>query len=220
MASLQGVQRGDDLTGRFSVSMSPILDVFLEEKNYMSQIKNALAGSVTVTFQVDVDLVCDETFYVKDKETGEVRCALFFMFFFVFRSSEKERALYFFVSSEGTAGNKIGCEGRKSPRGHKPCGLRGTFVARGRELTSHTSPMVSTLESLFLFPQCVWFLVARSGVHPTNPFLEDGYSSRRPSAFPSRCTRSAVPTRKPQRLLFACFFPNACCQCPLRCCVL
>ncbi|CAM9620246.1 unnamed protein product [Hapterophycus canaliculatus] len=52
--------------------MSPILDFVLLEKNYMAQIKNALAGNATVTFQVDVDLVCDETFYVKDKETGEI----------------------------------------------------------------------------------------------------------------------------------------------------
>lgn len=69
----QGVQRGDDLSGRFSVSMSPSLDFVLEENKAFAQIKNALAGNATVTFQVDVDLACDETFYVADKDTGEVR---------------------------------------------------------------------------------------------------------------------------------------------------
>eukprot|EP00903_Cladosiphon_okamuranus_P019966 g18348.t1 len=67
-----GVQRGDDLSGRFTVSVSPSLDFVLEEKKAFAQIKNALAGNTTLTFQVDVDLACDETFYVTDKDTGEV----------------------------------------------------------------------------------------------------------------------------------------------------
>ena len=67
------MQRGDDLSRRFSVSMSPSLDFVLEENKAFAQIKNALAGNATVTFQVDVDLACDETFYVADKDTGEVR---------------------------------------------------------------------------------------------------------------------------------------------------
>ncbi len=66
------MQRGDDLSGRFSVSMSPSLDFVLEENKAFAQIKNALAGNATVTFQVDVDLACEETFYVKEKGTGKV----------------------------------------------------------------------------------------------------------------------------------------------------
>ena len=61
------------MSRRFSVSMSPSLDFVLEENKAFAQIKNALAGNATVTFQVDVDLACDETFYVADKDTGEVR---------------------------------------------------------------------------------------------------------------------------------------------------
>ncbi|CAM9420068.1 unnamed protein product [Pylaiella littoralis] len=67
-----GVRRGDDLSNRFSVSMSPSLDIVLEENKAFAQIKNTLAGNATITFQVDVDVDCDETFYVKDKESGEV----------------------------------------------------------------------------------------------------------------------------------------------------
>lgn len=67
------MRRGDDLSNRFSVSLSPSLDIVLEENKAFAQIKNALAGNTTITFQVDVDVDCDETFYVKDKESGEVR---------------------------------------------------------------------------------------------------------------------------------------------------
>ncbi|CAB1115277.1 unnamed protein product [Ectocarpus sp. CCAP 1310/34] len=67
-----GVQRGDDLSGRFTVTMSPSLEFVLQENNAFAQIRNVLAGNATVTFQVDVDLACDETFYVKDKGTGEI----------------------------------------------------------------------------------------------------------------------------------------------------
>lgn len=59
--------------GRISLSMSPSFDVVMQEKKAFAQIKNALAGNATVTLQVDVDLACDETFYVADKDTGEVR---------------------------------------------------------------------------------------------------------------------------------------------------
>ncbi|CAM9759306.1 unnamed protein product, partial [Ectocarpus fasciculatus] len=47
-----GVQRGDDLSGRFTVTMSPSLEFVLQEKNTFAQLMNALAGNATVTFQV------------------------------------------------------------------------------------------------------------------------------------------------------------------------
>lgn len=50
--AFQGVQRGDDLSGRFTVTMSPSWEFVLQENNAFAQIKNALAGNATVTFQV------------------------------------------------------------------------------------------------------------------------------------------------------------------------
>ncbi|CAN0209222.1 unnamed protein product [Ectocarpus sp. 8 AP-2014] len=47
-----GVQRGDDLSGRFTVTISPSLEFVLQENNAFAQIRNALAGNATVTFQV------------------------------------------------------------------------------------------------------------------------------------------------------------------------
>lgn len=64
------------MSGRYSVTMSPSLHFVLEENKAFAQIKNALAGNATVTFQVDVDLACDETFYVTNKDTGEVRALM------------------------------------------------------------------------------------------------------------------------------------------------
>eukprot|EP00752_Nemacystus_decipiens_P009320 g8328.t1 len=52
------------MSGRYSVSMSPSLDFVLQKNKAFAQIKNALAGNATVTFQVDVDLACDETLYI------------------------------------------------------------------------------------------------------------------------------------------------------------
>lgn len=37
-------------------------------------VETALQGDTSIVLQLDVDLACEETFYVTDGEGGEVRC--------------------------------------------------------------------------------------------------------------------------------------------------
>lgn len=40
-----------------------------------AEVESAMSGHTSIVLQVDVDLACDETFYVTDGENGKVRRA-------------------------------------------------------------------------------------------------------------------------------------------------
>lgn len=58
-----------------AVSHSSSMTILMDGDNLGETIKTAMDGNMSFVFQVDVDLACDETFYVTDVKTGEVRAA-------------------------------------------------------------------------------------------------------------------------------------------------
>lgn len=49
------------------------MTILMDADNLGETIKTAMDGNMSFVFQVDVDLACEETFYVTDAKTGEVR---------------------------------------------------------------------------------------------------------------------------------------------------
>lgn len=70
---VQGGRRGEELPNLSSVSNSSSMTILMDADNLGETIKTAMDGNMSFVFQVDVDLACEETFYVTDAKTGEVR---------------------------------------------------------------------------------------------------------------------------------------------------
>lgn len=52
--------------------MSPSWIVLVDMERVGAEIESAVEGNTSIVLQLDVDLACEETFYVTDGETGEV----------------------------------------------------------------------------------------------------------------------------------------------------
>lgn len=56
--------------------VTPSWVVIIDTDNMSTEFEKAVAGHMCVVLQVDVDLACEETFYVTDGESGKVRIVL------------------------------------------------------------------------------------------------------------------------------------------------
>ncbi|CAM9659483.1 unnamed protein product [Laminaria digitata] len=71
-AFILGGRRGEELPNLSSVSNSSSMTILMDADNLGETIKTAMDGNMSFVFQVDVDLACEETFYVTDAKTGEL----------------------------------------------------------------------------------------------------------------------------------------------------